>query len=173
MEIIMDISKELLQLNNNKDELKNILEKFRKEQIIAEQKNHIFNVINLAGEIKELAPVLIEAGCDVILMINCDGRRNYSIELAPRNNEDRLAVRDKKQNFLPWFRQLLDITPDFKINNEYTNDFTQQKIYLNSNLEEQIYDTLLSKELKAILDYNQLNLQINNMDNKVQKAHKV
>ena len=171
----MDISKELLQLNNNKDELKNILKKFRKEQIIAEQKNHIFNVINLASEIKELAPILIEAGCEVILMINCDGRRNYSIELAPRSNdsEDRLDVRDKKQNYLPWFRQLLDITPYFKINNEYTNDFKQQKIYLNSNLEEQIYDILLSKELKTILDYNQLSLQLNNTDNKVQKAPKV
>lgn len=171
----MDITKELSKFNSNKDEIRTILERLQKEQEIAEQKTHIFHVLELANNLKQLAPTLIEVGCEIIRMINCDGRRSYSIELAPRRiNEDRLDVRDEKQKYLPWFAALLDITPDFKLNNAFTNDFKDTNINLNKNIEEQMYNTLLSKELKSVLDYNLLNLDlVEGKEKKSIKANKM
>lgn len=157
----MDINKELLKITQNKNEIKNVLTELKKDQEIAEQKTHIFHIIEFIHQVKELSPLLIEEGVQVIKLINCDNKRSYAIELAPRTaNGERLEVRDEDQKFLPWFRSLLDIYPEFKLNNNLTNNFTDSNIYLNENIEEQMYDVLLSKDLYKILNYHLLNLDL-------------
>lgn len=175
----MDLSKELSKIDNNEDNLDMVLAKIEKEKELAEQKLHIFFIIRFAKNIKKIAPILIKEGI-VILRVSTrptdkkvDGRTE-TLELSPKrtNVEEQVNVRDEKQNFLPWFSLLLEMTEDVIINPRLTEQFTQNRVYnpqdinLLGDIEQQFYDILLNKELKATLEYNVLHL-------KLEKKHKL
>ena len=114
----MDLSKELSKINESKDGLSLILEKLQKEQEIIEKKKHIFEIVHIVKKIKAIIPVLLEENITYFVV----SKRKYekynplvqgcTIELAPKGllPDESVAVRDEKQNFLPWFEKLLEVT---------------------------------------------------------------
>lgn len=80
---------------------------------------------------------------------------------------ENIKVRDKNENFLPWFKMLLKITENFDLKTKYSEEFTDINksnpilVDLKGDIENQFYNILLNKELKNALEYNQLHLKLN------------
>lgn len=170
----MDLSKELIKINDDEENLDMILTKLKKEKEVAEQKIHIFSVIAFVKKVREMAPMLIKEGI-VNLRVSSqhsDGGtvdRHETLRMDPHkaNFDDRVNVRGEKDERLPWFEQFLTLNKNFYMNTIYTETFKEKRVYrpqdinLEGNIEEQFYNVLLSKELKITLDYNILHLSIN------------
>ena len=170
----MDLSKELIRINDDEENLDIILKKIEKEKEVAEQKYHIFSVIAFVKKVKKMAPMLIKEGI-VNLRVSSqhsDGGtidRDQTLRLDPHkaNFDEKVSVRGERHERLPWFEQFLKLNENFYMNIKYTENFKEKRVYkpqdinLEGNIEEQLYNVLLSKELKITLDYNFLHLSIN------------
>lgn len=128
----MDLSKELFKINENEDGLSIVLEKLQKEQELIEKKKHIFEIIQIVQKIKEMVPVLLKENITYLVVNQRTYERynplkkGYTIELSPKGllPTESVSVRDEKQNFLPWFNSLLEVTKDFDLKSKYTEELT-------------------------------------------------
>lgn len=172
----MDISKELSKLNNNAENISDVVAKIKKEYENIEKKRHMFEMMEIAHKIKLIVPILLEAGVTTLRLSRRIREGCFGLELAPKDDKgERLEVRDNKNNFLPWFQSLMDIYMNITLNCKLTEEFQDknksnpQDINLLEEIEPQIYKALLSKELKTILDYNQLYLRLEQKTKKIQR----
>lgn len=183
---IMDLSKELAKISESEDGLSIVLAKLQKEQETIEKKKHILEIMQIVKKIKELVPTLLKENINYFVVSKRKYEKyqpliqGYTLELSPKGSvpDQSISVRDNKSNFLPWFESIMKITEDFDLKYQYTEEFSEKEKYnpktvdLNGDIENQFYDILLNKELRAALQYNQLHLKLNKTNKEKNKEVK-
>jgi len=182
----MDLSKELAKISESEDGLSIVLAKLQKDQETIEKKKHILEIMQIVKKIKELVPTLLKENINYFVVSKRKYKKyqpliqGYTLELSPKGSvpDQSISVRDNKSNFLPWFESIMKITEDFDLKYQYTEEFSEKEKYnpktvdLNGDIENQFYDILLNKELRAALQYNQLHLKLNKTNKEKNKEVK-
>ena len=170
----MDLSKELkIMLSNSSDVNNSLVEelvnKQKEEQRLAEEKIHILMVIKLIESLR---------GCDIKSLSNCSvgyirlyvpmpGSNAYrpdSLRIRFMNSEKKPLTITEEEIIAPFINNLEKGLP-INLFHRYTNKFANMYIDIKDSIEdieEQILNSLLTPNLKEILQSNKMNVQLQN-----------
>lgn len=151
---------------NNTKGIEDIVEEFEKEKEAINKKIHIFKVLEIGNIIQELIDNK-QLNSEEISAITIS--YGYDYDYGNEINLDFINIEktDSFKKYLP--KELIHLINDtssiingFKnknINEIFTQN-TEMKIRINDNFKEKFIDLMLSSELKNILNYNELQIDL-------------
>ena len=172
----MDLINELKEIEDNNLPVEMIIENLEEDQIQIRKKIHILKVINFSRAMKKL--VQSDIPKDKILGINLQYHQSgnlyqFSIHLLD-HQEKRLKTdsefKEKSKDFVELLKK------SGKLNLNYVSESFwedgQGNILFNKEVDKQIFDLFLNDELKKILDYSQLSVELKDKEG-IQKRLKI
>jgi len=161
----MDIKKELAQLNSSKNFGEDIVDDLASQLKEFKDKVHLFNVIFIANKIEDAVIngfFINEKYLNLDLMIQQGFNYNIMCDLL---DEDRGLILDytninsntKQTEFIQNLFNKINGFSSEDINSEFDKDV---ELELKLGIKDKIIDLLLSKELKATLEYNKMGMEL-------------
>jgi len=156
----MDLSKELNEIKKIKGvKPKSLVNYVVEQNEIMQKKFHILYIFNIANAIDELAKQQV---------FEKDGVCYLEME----KGQD-CALYDKHKCYIMEdnnsYNLLNKLIKNDSLNLDYIEGYTNTKIDLKRNIQEQIYKIFLTKDLKSLLDYNQIGIELTNNEPSNQK----
>lgn len=160
----MDLINELKEIEDNSLSIENLIEKLEEEQVQLAKKAYILKVINISRAMTELSHSEILK--DKILGINLSYHQSYD------NYQFYIHLLDYQENRLETDAQFREKSKELvallktngKLNKNYVSqsfwEDSRGKILFNKEVDKQIFDLFLNEELKKILDYSQLAVEL-------------
>jgi len=174
----MDLTKELEIIEKESFAHESILNKFNEEKYQLEKKSYIIQVLKIARDVDNYIMLKNFSLCNIGgIELDCsedDYNKTNSISLNFQRCDGEFIPHDemtkKYPEILQRFREIFNgnefkSLKDLSVKSEFLNEefITDGKeIDLIEGAGEQLIDTLLSKELKTILDYNRMQLSLDN-----------
>jgi len=157
----MDMMTELNLLNSKG--MVDAFEYVKSQKELWDKKMHIFNVLNLANELERWKKENFEEIfkiANVHLYDSIVGDYNKVIRFNIDWIDGKNHYHDTPE-FHPHYGVLHDLCEQFKLfNPSYVKFPFKEIISLNDNITEKVLSVMLSDELSAILDYNQMQLEL-------------
>jgi hypothetical protein len=167
---MMDLRTELRK-RDKVSSMKSCIEELKKEQEELNKKTHIIKVLALAQGLYEIAhsDLLNNQGVSGIRLENhldqYNDRTGISFDLLDINRKKMNIVFTGKtvgnihSEILEIFKSTLRFVPLGYLNEKFESN-TYEEIIFNKDIKERVIDLCLSSELKTILKYNELNLDL-------------
>lgn len=175
----MDIKKEISEIISDNNSVNTVIDKILEEKEQLDKKIHIFKVIDLGNKIEKA----IESGLfkkPKVVSINlCLAYQNseyfetlFSVE---NNDGDSISLYDNRlyyEKTINFFEEIFIQMGTFRT--AFTNGETEHnKIKLTKGIKEKILNVFLSEELRKIYDYNLMDLELDNSNEKNNKRLKI
>lgn len=161
----MDLIKELKSINKNVN-INRLIDDAMEKRKIWDQKSHILKVINFIKEIEKLVENKVFESDNIALinMASYGSNTSNHIGIILLSSKFDMLKNPKKKEYKQFFNVLSSLA-DFDIKN--TKGPFDAYINLQKDIKSQIYNILLSNELRSILDYSedQLNMTVNGQSN--------
>jgi hypothetical protein len=160
----MDVINELKEIEDNNLPVEMLIENLEEEQVKLGKKIYILKVVNLSKAITKLSQSEILK--DKILGMNLTYHQmydNYQFSMHLFDYQEKTVKTD------PQFREKSKTVVELfknngKLNENYVSESFWQdgkgKILFNKAVDKQIFDLFLNEELKKILDYSQLSVEL-------------
>jgi hypothetical protein len=169
----MDIIKELELVKNSDGELKNVLKYIREERELWNKKLYIFKIIEVADDIESLIKegVFKDHSIEHILIYHdAGGEIDFSFHNEAKSKiNPTVALR----YFSPYKTLSTIFARERELYQQYITENIKVFIDLKENIQEQVVNALLPEELKTILKYSEMNLEIPNKEESVTKRPKI
>jgi hypothetical protein len=175
----MDLIKELEKIENNNVSYSTILDEFNQEKAEMDKKMHIINVLSIAKDVEDYINLndfeAINIGGFEMDCCEDEDTKSQSISFSFFRCDGEAILHDsmkkKHPEILQRFREIFNGSnykglKDLSVKTEFLNaEFTESgwiEVDFIQDAGEVIVNSLLSKELKSILDYSKMQLELNN-----------
>jgi hypothetical protein len=161
----MDIINEL-EIGNIENNFQDSIEYIEEQKKIWAKKSHIFNVIRLANAIEQLQQEEIFKN-DGVEYIAIDHENNSTtgnfLMCNFFNSKGHIEKRVKGKDIESYtkIRDYINSFDNFDDKNIQTQDF-EGNIFLKDDIRKQIFNVLLSKELRTVIGYSEMQLELKN-----------
>jgi hypothetical protein len=173
----MDISKELKQINDGSKSVDDIYTDIEAQKKELDIKSHIFWAINIKNKIQELLENNLFSRYDAkeLKIINATNiynqGNNLRIDLYNFDKED-LDIDEilTDDNFLSLKKLMRKLQLQDNNVNPQLNNIDGTFLKIDENLHGNIFELLLSKELKSFLEYSELEASMHSQNSHVKKS---
>ena len=172
----MDIKEELKELMNDDKSANSLMAEINQEKVKLEKKLHIIQVVSITNRMEKAVEEKFFNDFD---FINYE-IRFYSLEFSVNYTLQNKGKRTPSKNISPEIVKFLDdLSSDIQsLNPKYKNDRLsnlnrEHKLELKPGIGEQMLELFLSKELKNIVDYNKMQLELPTNNDSISKKLKI